>query len=69
MSISLEWECDLPTHLVIDAERSPIPYKQLEYNINSGFNYIPESNNVVTPKEKIIVTHDSTSTINMDFSI
>jgi len=71
MTIQLEWECNLPTHLAVKIDKMPDNYSGLDFSINTGFHYVPTSSigGITIPQDKIITTNDSTSTYSVDTTI
>ena len=63
LSISIEWEAALPTHLIICAEKFPIRCHKIDIDIGSGFQYVMESEfegiNILAPHEIMVSYMDN----------
>ena len=61
MTISIEWECSIPTHLVIHADKFPKRCHKIDINIGSGFQYVMKSkfpnNEIISTPTQILVSY------------
>lgn len=61
VTISIEWECSIPTHLVIHADKFPKRCHKIDINIGSGFQYVMKSkfpnNEIISTPTQILVSY------------
>jgi len=64
LSVEMEWECDIPTHLIVETRNMPLTNNSLSFEIGVGCTYV-EPTSETAPKEVFIsiidpVTGDTT---------
>jgi len=60
LTLEMEWEAAIPTHLIFDVQKLPARAKNIVFQITSGFNYVPASDDLA-PDELMLSIMDSTS--------
>lgn len=61
--ISLEWECEFPTHLIFIATKVPAPWHNIifEMDVGAGYRRVPPNVEGSIPTEEMLVVGDATS--------
>jgi len=60
LSVEMEWECTLPTHIIVDIQKLPARCKEFNFEITSGFHYVAGTEDLA-PDQTMISIIDSTS--------